>query len=445
MGALTAAGVDDPYAAYAQLARTGQLKFDAKGTPIVRAGQELYLDSAIAADGDKALGRKLTSVEGANRIAIAEQLAEQAKAQAAADALYREQQRMAGFQSDNQDYAAQQAAFSRENARLAAVPRTMLADVPQFGADGSEIGISRQVVTAAPATSYAEDMAHLGQVAIGVGEGAINGVPKMVMGAAQLITQGAMMQGQLEAGVDPTTALRTAQQGTAGWWDGTILPYANTERQIGGMFGELLSPSVYAKGFQVGARVLSALDQVQFVGSADSFATLRTQQGMVNLGGAAGDVVPVGNAEVGATSAAGATGEVPSMGWPGKGGSGPAPGTIGITDSTSTKALQNYNPRGGGVEFVYDPATNTFVAGKPATGLFDGSPHEQLARTFGSADNPSLVGGTFQRGPNGEFFTTENSGHYGANWNGAVRAQFSQWLSDRLGLPVVHQTWNGGF
>jgi len=295
LGALTAAGVDDPYAAYAQLARTGQLKFDAKGTPIVRAGQELYLDSAIAADGDNALGRKLTSLEGANRIAIAEQLAEQAKAQAAADALYREQQRMAGFLADNQDYAAQQAAFSRENARLAAVPRTLLADVPQFGADGSEIGITRQVVTAAPEMSYSDQMAHLGQVVVGVGEGALNGVPKMVMGVAQLITQGSMMQGQLEAGIDPTTALQTARQSTAGWWDGTILPYTSAERQVGGIFGELLSPSVYAKGFQVGARVWSALDQIQFVGSADSFATLGTQRGMVNLGGAAGDVVPASN------------------------------------------------------------------------------------------------------------------------------------------------------
>lgn len=153
----------------------------------------------------------------------------------------------------------------------------------------------------------------------------------------------------------------------------------------------------------------------------------------------------LGNTGIAGTAAAGGAGEVPSMGWPGKGGSGPVPGTIGITDSTSTKALQNYNPSGGGVVFVYDPTTKTFVAGKPATGLLDGSPHEQLAPTFGSAENPSLVGGTFQSGPNGEFLTTENSGHYGTNWNDGVRSQFSEWLSDRLGLPVGLQTWNGGF
>ncbi|MBY4770294.1 polymorphic toxin type 43 domain-containing protein [Burkholderia ambifaria] len=137
-------------------------------------------------------------------------------------------------------------------------------------------------------------------------------------------------------------------------------------------------------------------------------------------------------------------GEVPSIGWPGKGGSGPAPGVIGITDSTSVNALRNFYPRGGGVEFVYDPTTNRFAAGSPARGLFDGSPHEQLARSIGSFGNPSLVGGTFQRGPNGEFFTTENSGHYGTNWNDAVRGQFQPWLSNGLGLPVNHQSWGGG-
>lgn len=161
LGALTAAGVDDPYAAYAQLARTGQLKFDAKGTPIVRAGQELYLDSAIAADGDNALGRKLTSVEGANRIAIAEQLAEQARAQAAADALYREQQRMGGFQSDNQSYAAQQAAFSRENARLVAASNTQFVQVPQYDAMGNATGMTEPIAVGGPTMGYVDQMQHV--------------------------------------------------------------------------------------------------------------------------------------------------------------------------------------------------------------------------------------------------------------------------------------------
>lgn len=127
-------------------------------------------------------------------------------------------------------------------------------------------------------------------------------------------------------------------------------------------------------------------------------------------------------------------------GWPGKGGSGPVPGTIGITDETAVGALKNYNPKGDGIEFVYDPFTDTFVTGKPARGLFDGSPHEQLAQSIGAGDKP-VVGGTMSRGENGEFFTTENSGHYGQNWNDSIRDQFEAWLSDRLGVPVKHRNW----
>jgi len=127
-------------------------------------------------------------------------------------------------------------------------------------------------------------------------------------------------------------------------------------------------------------------------------------------------------------------------GWPGVGGSGPVSGTIGITDRTSVGALRNYRPKGG-VEFVYDPSTNTFVVGRPLRGLFDGSPHEQLARSIGAYDRP-VVGGTFNRGLNGEVITTEQSGHYGPNWTDATRQQFQSWLSDRLGLVVEHGAWN---
>jgi len=130
-----------------------------------------------------------------------------------------------------------------------------------------------------------------------------------------------------------------------------------------------------------------------------------------------------------------------ALGWPGVGGAGPVAGTIGITDATSTAALRNYYPRGGGIEFVYDPTNSLFVTGAPRAGLFTGSPHEQLARSIGSFDNPQLVGGTLQRGPAGEFFTTENSGHYGHRWNDDVRGQFGDWLGGRVGLPVNHESW----
>ena len=48
-----------------------------------------------------------------------------------------------------------------------------------------------------------------------------------------------------------------------------------------------------------------------FVGSADSVATLRYQQGMVRLGGTAGDVTPLGNASVAGVPINGATRNVP--------------------------------------------------------------------------------------------------------------------------------------
>jgi hypothetical protein len=129
-----------------------------------------------------------------------------------------------------------------------------------------------------------------------------------------------------------------------------------------------------------------------------------------------------------------------SLGWPWTGGSGPAPGIVGITDHTSVGALKNYYPRGGGVEFVYEPATNTFVAGRPQNGLFQGSPHEQLVQSIGGG-NGTIVGGTFQRGANGQIFTTENSGHYGPNWTPQIRQQFQDWLTGRTGVIVNHQPW----
>lgn len=129
------------------------------------------------------------------------------------------------------------------------------------------------------------------------------------------------------------------------------------------------------------------------------------------------------------------------LGWPGRGGAGPVPDTIGITDTTSVAALRNYYPKGGGVEFVYDPVTNKFATGKVSKGLFDGSPHEQLVQSIGSPRGSVEVGGTLQRGPMGEFLTTESSGHYGGNWNYQTRAQFQQWLSNRVGTMVNHQTW----
>ncbi|MBB4223937.1 two-partner secretion domain-containing protein [Variovorax guangxiensis] len=123
-------------------------------------------------------------------------------------------------------------------------------------------------------------------------------------------------------------------------------------------------------------------------------------------------------------------------------GSGPAPGVIAITDTSSVNVLKTYTPSGrDGIEFVFDPTTMTFAVGKPRSGLFEGSPHQQLAQSIG-ANDATVVGGTFSRAPDGSIITTENSGHYGQNWTPETWKKFQDWLSNRLGTPVNHQPWN---
>lgn len=117
-------------------------------------------------------------------------------------------------------------------------------------------------------------------------------------------------------------------------------------------------------------------------------------------------------------------------------------GVIAITDESSAEVLKNYKPsRRQGIEFVFDPTTNTFAVGKPKSGLFEGSPHQQLARSIG-ADELKVVGGTFSRRADGSIVTTENSGHYGQNWTPETMNKFEKWLSNRLGVPVNHQPWS---
>ncbi|KAF6587924.1 hypothetical protein JDW19_14185 [Paenibacillus polymyxa] len=128
------------------------------------------------------------------------------------------------------------------------------------------------------------------------------------------------------------------------------------------------------------------------------------------------------------------TGNVPT--WKG---SGPTSGVLGVNSSSkSVEAIKNYYPKEG-IEFVFDPKTNTFVVGKPNNSSFTGSPHQKLAQTI-NADGKTVVGGTFSRGPNGEILTTENSGHYGQNWTPEVRKQFEEVVGN-YGLPVKHEIW----
>ena len=118
-------------------------------------------------------------------------------------------------------------------------------------------------------------------------------------------------------------------------------------------------------------------------------------------------------------------------------GSGPAPGTIGVNaNSKSVGALNNYYPKDGAIEFVFDSKINTFVVGKPKSGMFNGSPHEQLAQSI-KADTSTVVGGMFKRGANGEILTNEFSGHYWQNWIPEVRQQFTNTMN-QYGIKVTH-------
>lgn len=109
---------------------------------------------------------------------------------------------------------------------------------------------------------------------------------------------------------------------------------------------------------------------------------------------------------------------------------------LGVNSSSmSVKAIQNYFPKKGSIEFVFDPKTNTFAVGAPKRG-FSGSPHEQLARSIG-ADETTVVGGMFRRGANGEILTNEASGHFWRNWTPQVKEQFQNAMK-RYNLGVSH-------
>jgi peptidoglycan hydrolase CwlO-like protein len=122
-------------------------------------------------------------------------------------------------------------------------------------------------------------------------------------------------------------------------------------------------------------------------------------------------------------------------------GSGPVPGVIELSDRVkSSAAFKNYFPKGGGVEYVFDPKTSRLAAGMPAPYLrIDGSPHQQLARSI-NADETKVLGGTLQRGKDGSFGFTENSGHYGDRWTPELVQQFKQFLTD-YGIRYTYTPW----
>ncbi|HCL4400944.1 TPA: hypothetical protein N2D31_006345, partial [Pseudomonas aeruginosa] len=105
----------------------------------------------------------------------------------------------------------------------------------------------------------------------------------------------------------------------------------------------------------------------------------------------------------------------------------------------SSKSLRNYYPStdSGSIEYVFDPISKSFAVGRPKDFRPMLSQHQQLADSIGAAD-ATVVGGKFWRGPNGEFFTNEYSGHYWRNWSEENRKVFVD-VMNKYGVKVEHR------
>lgn len=62
-------------------------------------------------------------------------------------------------------------------------------------------------------------------------------------------------------------------------------------------------------------------------------------------------------------------------------------------------------------------------------------PHQRLAQSINANQGTNIVGGTVSKNNSGVFKFTENSGHYGQNWNSTNRKQFSD-LMNRYGFKI---------
>ncbi|MBD0376455.1 MAG: hypothetical protein ICV51_12585 [Flavisolibacter sp.] len=117
-------------------------------------------------------------------------------------------------------------------------------------------------------------------------------------------------------------------------------------------------------------------------------------------------------------------------------GSGPVSGVLEISANVkSVGAFLNYKPSQA-IEFVFDPATNRFLVGKPNINL-GGSPHQQLVKA-GGLESDNIVGGMFKRGQNGELITNEFSGHFHQNWTPEIRKQFVKFMESQTKQKITH-------
>jgi hypothetical protein len=102
----------------------------------------------------------------------------------------------------------------------------------------------------------------------------------------------------------------------------------------------------------------------------------------------------------------------------------------------STGAFENLNPATPR-NFVFDPENEQLLVGEA---MKDGG-HWGLATSVGMNED-TVVGGELIRGPDGEYLTNEESGHYGVSWTDSVRQQFGQFMAS-FGFTLQHTPWGG--
>lgn len=127
-------------------------------------------------------------------------------------------------------------------------------------------------------------------------------------------------------------------------------------------------------------------------------------------------------------------------------GSGNGPGIFEMgARSKSTAVIRQQLSDGKVREFAYLPDNDIFAMNKqldyrmtgPEWPGSDGSPHSTILSTL--PGDETAVGGTiFQR--DGQVLTDEMSGHYGKNWNDAIRAKFTQFMKAN-GFDVQHSAY----
>jgi hypothetical protein len=127
-------------------------------------------------------------------------------------------------------------------------PARRMVERPVYAMTGEYAGTEWVEEVDVPQMSYGEQMRHVGQVFVGVGKGAVNGVPVMVteIGKGWMYVGSGLNDAFNHVLGDPTDLLGHTIDSLSSV-SGQVLPYGNVEQRAGGFVGELASPSVYAK------------------------------------------------------------------------------------------------------------------------------------------------------------------------------------------------------